>query len=195
MPTRGTIGSLTQHEDGRLALAQAEGGVNPDAAAFQGDTAHQLERKSLGAEEHAVLARLDFMFRTSIVEGRLAADAKLHLAAGDADTADEPIGRVARLVGGDRHEILQLPHPFRRQEPRYEHVRVGPVKLLVLDVLVRRGDVEAAPLFIVEEGGKDAGRVEVGKTEPIDRTLDAHQRDGPHVADDAVIFDRLVAHG
>ncbi len=45
-----------------------------------------------------MLARLDFMFRTGIVEGRLAADAKLHLAAGDADTADEPIGRVARIV-------------------------------------------------------------------------------------------------
>src|SRR5580658_4888440 len=62
-------------------------------------------------------------------------------------------------------------------------------------MLVRRRDLEAAPFFVIEQGGKDARRIETGETEPIDRPVHADERSGPHVADKAVIFDRLIAHG
>src|SRR5580698_9408146 len=60
---------------------------------------------------------------------------------------------------------------------------------------MRRADLKMAPLLVVEKCGKDAGRIEVRETEPIDRSVDADQRRGPHVADKAIIFNRLIAHG
>jgi hypothetical protein len=39
-----------------------------------------------------------------------------------------------------------------------------------------------------------AGRIEVWVTVPVDRTVHAYQGNSAHVADDSVIFDRLIRH-
>lgn len=61
-------------------------------------------------------------------------------------------------------------------------------------MLVRRRDLKAAAFFVVEQGGKDAWRIKAREAEPIDRALHADERNRPHVADDAVIFNRLITH-
>jgi hypothetical protein len=54
--------------------------------------------------------------------------------------------------------------------------------------------LEAASLFVIQNGPKNAGRIEVRVAVPIDRTVHAYQSNSPHVADDSVIFDRLIGH-
>ena len=61
----------------------------------------------------------------------------------------------------DGHEILQLADAVGREKTRHEHVRVGPVDLLVPGILVRGTDGEVPTFLVVEDARKDAGRVEV----------------------------------
>ena len=56
-------------------------------------------------------------------------------------------------------------------------------------------NLEPASFVVIENCPEDAGRVEVGVTIPVDRTVHAHQRKGAHVAYDSVVFDRLISHG
>ena len=51
------------------------------------------------------------------------------------------------------------------------------------------------PLLVVEDRGEHAGRVEARQAQPVDRAVHADQRRRPHVADEAVVLDRLVRHG
>ena len=47
----------------------------------------------------------------------------------------------------------------------------------------------------IEDGRKHGRAIEVGVTEPVDRSVACYQCTGTKVADDAVIFDRGVATG
>src|SRR5205823_5710773 len=91
------------------------------------------------------------------------------------------------------HIILDLADPVRMQESRDEDVRVRPIKLLVAKIVSRRSDAEPPAFSGVEDGGEYARRVKMRQTEPINRTIHADQSCGPHVADDSVAFNRLVA--
>jgi hypothetical protein len=66
--------------------------------------------------------------------------------------------------------------------------------LLVPDTVGVGGNLESAPFFVIQDRSKDAGRVKVWVAVPVDRTVHAHQRNCAHVADDSVIFDRLIRH-
>ena len=92
------------------------------------------------------------------------------------------------------HEIFQLGDPIRQKEPRNQDVGRRPIELLVPDTVGVGGNLESAPFFVIEDRSKDAGRVEVWVAVPVDRTVHAHQRNCAHVADDSVIFDRLIRH-
>src|SRR5581483_6971247 len=70
-----------------------------------------------------------------------------------------------------------------------------PVVLLVSQLAgCGRGDPEAPALVGVEERPEHAGRVEARQAQPIDRPVQADQGGAVHVADDAVVLDRFVAH-
>src|SRR5262249_15987995 len=60
--------------------------------------------------------------------------------------------------------------------------------------LVEARDLEEASFALIENGGKNAWRVELRKATPVDRTIHAHQRDRVQVADDAIGLDRLIDH-
>src|SRR5262249_14743052 len=78
-------------------------------------------------------------------------------------------------------------------EPRDQNGGVWPVELLVPEVVAGRGDAEAAALEVVQDGGEDAGGVEVWQAEPVDGAVHPYQRGRAQVADDAVMLDGLVA--
>ena len=61
-------------------------------------------------------------------------------------------------------------------------------------VLAHGLDGEAAAALVVQNSGKDAGRVESREAQPVDGAAGAHQGGGVHVTDDAVIADRLIGH-
>ena len=80
------------------------------------------------------------------------------------------------------------------QEARDEDVGVRPVVLLAAETFAGRGDAKPAALLVVEDRGEDAGRVEARKAQPVDRAVHADQRRRPQVADQPVVFDRLIRH-
>src|SRR5262249_53044839 len=67
------------------------------------------------------------------------------------------------------------------------------VELLAPELLAGRGDAKSPALAVVQDGGEDAGGIEVGQAEPVDGSVHPHQRGRAQIADDAVILDRLVA--
>src|SRR4029077_21063096 len=81
-----------------------------------------------------------------------------------------------------------------QKEPRNQDVGRRPIELLVPDTVSVGGNLEPAPFFVIQDRSKDARRVEVLVAVPVDRAVHAHQRNCAHVADDSVIFDRLIRH-
>ena len=76
---------------------------------------------------------------------------------------------------------------------RSEHICGRPIKLLVPHAIRVGRDLEAASLVSSSPPQKRwANRS--GVAVPIDRTVHAYQGNSPHVADDSVIFDRLIRH-
>src|SRR5438105_15709038 len=81
------------------------------------------------------------------------------------------------------------------QEAADQDVGLRPVILLVPQAFRGGRDAEAAALVRVEDRAEDAWGVETRQAQPIDRPVQPDQGGGPHVADDAVVLDRLVAPG
>ena len=53
---------------------------------------------------------------------------------------------------------------------------VGVRKVLLVDLMGLYGRyLEASALFVVQDGGEDAGRIEAGEAAPVYGTIDAHQ--------------------
>jgi hypothetical protein len=88
------------------------------------------------------------------------------------------------------HEVFDLDDAVFVREAGHQNICGGPIKLLVADLVGDGGDLEAATLGVVEDRAKDAGGVKVRRTVPINGAVHADQRDGAHVADDAVVLDR-----
>src|SRR5262249_13065575 len=68
------------------------------------------------------------------------------------------------------------------------------IKLFVPDVITNSLNLEPAALLVIQNCSKDTRRVEVGVAIPVDRAVHADQSNGAHVADDSVVFDRLIRH-
>ena len=49
-----------------------------------------------------------------------------------------------------------------------------------------------AAFLVIQDGGEDAGRIEVRQTQPIDRAVHGHERRRPQVADYSMILDGLI---
>src|SRR4029077_544116 len=128
-----------------------------------------------------------------VIECRLAFEPEAHRPAYRPHDANDLVCLLATARLLDRHEGDHFADAVRAEEARYQHVAVGQVHLLALS-LVEAGDLEEASFLIIENRAKNAWRVEVRQTAPVDRTVHAHQRDRMKVADDAVELDLLIDH-
>src|SRR5260370_945866 len=134
------------------------------------------------------------MVVSSVIESRAASKA-------DADrTFDAPDSAIKMVVPGrigrkaHRHEIHEFGDAVPVQESRDQNVGRRPVKLLVPDAFGERTNLESASLFVVQNRSENAGGVKIRETIPVNGAIYPHQRNGAHVADDSVIFDRLISH-
>src|SRR5262245_55735354 len=71
---------------------------------------------------------------------------------------------------------------------------VRPVELLAAEVVAGWGNAEPPAFPVVQQRGKDARRVEVWQTEPVEGAVHPDQRGRAHVADDAIVLNGLVRH-
>jgi hypothetical protein len=140
-----------------------------------------------------VRGQRDRVARAPVVEARGYVDNEVHLPTDCEDLANHAVvvHRLAGLRWG--HEVLHLPHSVGRQEARDEDVGVGEVKLLGAPAVAVRRDAEQASVVGIEDGRKDARRVESRAAVPVDRPVGADERDGVQVADQAMLGDRQVA--
>ncbi len=184
-----------EQERRALAFAQCEGCRHAGVRRGERGAGSQREGQAGRTEDRPVPLDPRLVLVARVVEPRPALHAELETAAYDANKTDQAVNAVAVRGRADGHEVDDLAHAVGRQEARDEHVGVGPVELLGRQSVAGRRDAEVAAFLVVEDRGKHAGRVEVGVTEPVDGPVLAHQRDGTHVADDAVVLDGLVCHG
>src|SRR5260370_1435978 len=145
------------------------------------------ERSTMGIDH-------SLMVLSSVIESRAASQA-------DADrTFDAPDPAIKMVVPGrigrkaHRHEIHEFGDAVPVQESRDQNVGRRPVKLLVPDAFGERTNLESASLFVVQNRSENAGGVKIRETIPVNGAIYPHQRNGAHVADDSVIFDRLISH-
>src|SRR5262245_27355287 len=131
---------------------------------------------------------------TCIVERRLALQLESERSADHTDATDDLVISVLAGSNSDRHVVGYFTNAIGRQKPSDQHICGGPVKLLWL-CPVERGYLKIASLFIIQNATKNARRVKVRKTEPIDGPIHSQECYRMHIADDSVIFDRLVGHG
>ena len=143
----------------------------------------------IGAEHRALADEPDGVRVAGIVERGQAVRPEVELTADAVHPPHEP------LLIADRHEVDEFGDPRRTQKTGDEHVRVGPVELLGVDALPGRPDLETPAFGVVQNRAEHARRVEVRQAEPVERAVLADEGGGPQVADDAVVFDRLVGHG
>ena len=132
------------------------------------------------------------MRRSCIVKSRLATHFESNVASNDADAANDFI-RIVRSVC-DGHVIGKFGDAFFGKEARYQNVGFWQVELAHTYVGKLRLDVKATTVFVVEEGSKYSGGIEVGVAKKINRAMHSDERNRVHVADDTIIFDGLKAH-
>ena len=129
--------------------------------------------------------------RRGVTEARLDPPAQGHPAGQAFDTSGELANR-AQSDPGKRHRIGHAHGSARGHERGLKHVGPGqvPAPRVERDV---GAQLEIATAVGVEEGGEDAGRVEVRQAQPVDATIARDQRDGSAIADHGIVPDRRVA--
>jgi hypothetical protein len=91
------------------------------------------------------------------------------------------------LLAGRRHEVDHLADSVLGHEPGDQDGGVRKVQLPAGDAGAGRPHPEVAAAFLVEQRGEDTRRVEPWAAEPVDGTVDGHQRGGLQVADQSVV--------
>jgi hypothetical protein len=94
-----------------------------------------------------------------------------------------------------RHTVRNLGHPVRGQKARQEDIGIREIQLFLACVAQPWRNLKPSALLPVEQGGKNGGRVEVGKGHKVDRAIHPHQGDGIEIPDDAVVFNGLIPSG
>jgi hypothetical protein len=152
----------------------------------------EREREAGRPDEDAVLLKEELVRLAAVVQARVQVEPQVHLAADTEDAPDQTMAMA--LTGGalNRHEVLDLAHPHRRQEAGDEDVRVREVELFGRPVRRGRRDSVVAAARAVEDRPEDARRIEARAAVPVDRAAGAHERDRVQVADHAVLGDRQV---
>jgi hypothetical protein len=112
-------------------------------------------------------------------------------AAADPNQApDEPLRAVAH-----GHEILDLAHPLRGQEPGDQDVGVRQIQLLGHRERVGGSDPVEPATAAIQQRPEHARRVEPLGAVPVDRPVGTDQRRAAQITDDPVLGNRqMVGH-
>src|SRR6267378_4906685 len=161
---------------------------------FQRHIGGERQSQEVGAENRSGGGDHGLMREPAVIEGGAAYGRNPGRPANAADTPIKMmvLGRIGGQPGG--HEVFHFGDAIRQQKARYQDIGGRPVKLLLPHAVSEGGNLKPSALFVVEDGPEYAGRVELRITVPVNGTVLPHQRDGAHVADDAVVFDRLIGH-
>ena len=152
-------GEAAQDEGGFLPFPEREVGDRAGSVGPQRDGDGQAEAQPRPVEAGAVRVQVAFVRGAGVVEGGAALQTKRQPAADHSDPPDQCVRRRAGAT--DRHVILDLAHPVVVQKAGNEDGGVRPVELLAPEVVAGRGDAEAAALAVVQDGGEDAGGIEM----------------------------------
>ena len=98
------------------------------------------------------------------------------------------------FVGPDGHVVSQLGDTFVRKKSSDQNIRVGQIELAYSAFLELGLNLETAAALVIEERREHGGRIEIWKTEKIDRAVHPYQRNRAHVADHAVVLNWFEAH-
>jgi hypothetical protein len=195
----GARAAKAQNEHRFLAGIQGKDGA--DAGSLPVERVRRLEDEfaAPGGEDHRPAARhhAGGVSGAGIIEGGKALHAEPHRSADGARDAHDLPGHLLRLsarFAADRHEIGHLAHTLFGEETRHQNVGIGQVHLLDGGGFVIGSNPPVAALAVVQNRGEEARRIERRQAAPVDGAIPAHQRHRPHIADDAIVFDRQVAH-
>ena len=99
---------------------------------------------------------------------------------------------ILRRVGRQpyRHEVFQLGNSVRQQEARNQDVRGRPIELFVPHAIRVGRNPETAAILVIQKRAENAGESKCQSIEPLMPTCAT----GAHVADDSIIFYRLIRH-
>ena len=139
---------------------------------------------------------MDLVLVAGVIESRKTFQAKAHVPGYGGDPPNDLMivwRRIDQAGSLDGHEINKLSNPVGGKKTGDQHVGIGQVKLFTA-LRGQRTDFEISALFIIQDSGEDARRIEVRQTAPIDGAVDTYQRHCVKVADNAVILNGLVRH-
>src|SRR5262249_9349461 len=141
-------------------------------------------------EDNAIWVEDRLVRLPPIIEGGPACKTNTY---GPSDTPDPaiemPIPCRIRIYSY-RHENFELRDSVRQQKPGNQNGRRRQIKLFVPYFPTCGANLKSAAFGVIKNGSEYAWRVEVGVTIPVDRTVHSHQCNGPHIANDSVVFDR-----
>jgi len=126
----------------------------------------------------------------SIVKPGAALEPVFYFASYGGDAADEFFAFV--VIGDDGHEVGDLPYPFGGKETREQYVGIREIELFGLHLFENGADGEAAAFPVIEEGGEDAGGVELREAHEIDGSVESDEGRCVEVAYNAIIFNGLI---
>ena len=194
---RRLLAGLHALEDERRGLVGAQGELGHRRAVLEahghGGAEPQGQRVPTGRDEERPVGRaLDRVSGARVVEPGLTDHPEADLPAHGLDATDDVV-LVLRL--GDGHVVGDFGHPGVREKAREQHAGIRQVELLLPRLIEERSHLESAALSLVEQGGEHRRRVELREAHEVDRPVHPDEGDGVQIADDAVVLDRLVAHG
>ena len=131
------------------------------------------------------------MWVSGIVERRLTLELEGQRSPDNADAANQAMDIVAFSSGADRHVIRHLADAVGIQKTRDQDIRRGPVELLLVGA-VCSSNLEVAAFLVVQNACENTGGIEMRKAIPVDRTVHPDKRNRVHIADDAIVLDRLI---
>ena len=141
----------------------------------RGHGARQRQREAGSPEEHAAVLGRRLVAGPAVVEGGPAHQPEGQRAPHGRDHADEaPRTLQLRRLRRQRHEVDQLGHSIRMEEAGDEHVGVRQIHLAARESVEARADLPRASPLVVEQGGKDARRIDTRHTAPVDGAVGAH---------------------
>ena len=189
---------VPQYPDGhrdRLPLGQRKRAHHAVIMLLQQHAGGKLQPQAFGDKRRPVVVNFCAVRIPRVIKRRVTFQDKRHYPPHAVHPADQ-LRMVMRMpVGGNRHKVNDLRHPAGRQKAGHQHIRRRPIHLpMHRRVIQQRRNLEKTALPVVQNAGKNAGRIKTRAAKPVHRTIDANQRASPHIADDAVILNRQVCH-
>src|SRR5215831_3250010 len=127
-----------------------------------------------------------------IVEPRLATHIEMYIASDHRYHSDDLIRLFT--VTFDWHVVGQLGYAFLCKKARQQDVCIRQIKLADPHVRQLGSNFKSATALIVQDSSEHCRGIEVRVALEIDRAVHAHEPNGLHVTDDAVIFYLFKRH-